>query len=233
MAVQIFQNEELNDLMFEVDALQEWEELASELGLDAQLESVKGKESPNPYPYMNKGIYTIMESLCPTKVNFKKYDKTPIPLEVMKQLAFSVRDKHFNEIEIWYDDKTPDPCAVGITYRVYGYDSGYNHLKDENDKTKYFTTKEECGKYAESVGFKISSYGTDNRNSYLIARWSDVLRPFEELKSLAKERLIEKYGAEIKNELEEKQQALKKLTENVILFLNGEINEGQLKGARW
>lgn len=182
---------------------------------------------------MNKGIYTIMESLCPTKVEFKKYDKTPIPLEVMKQLAFSVRDKHFNEIQIWYDDKTPDPCVVGLTYKIYCYDSKYNRLRDENGNTRYFSNENEAKEFAESIGFEVYSYGKDNVNSYLIARWADVLRPFEELKNLAKERLIEKYGAVIKNELEEKQQALKKLTENVVLFLNGEITENQLKGARW
>jgi hypothetical protein len=50
---------------------------------------------------------------------------------------------------------------------------------------------------------------------------------------MAKERLLEKYGAELRIEIEERAQALKKLTDNVILYLNAEISEGQLKGARW
>ncbi len=233
MAVQIFQNDELNDLLFEVDSLIEWKEIASELGLEAQLETVKGKESPNPYPYMNKGLQIIMETLCPTKIEFKGYNKTPIPLEVMKQLAFSVRDKHFKHIEIWYDDKTPDPLAVGYTYKICPYDKSYNRLENEDKKDVFFETEQEAKEYCELIGYNVQGYTKVDQNSYLIARWADVLRPFNELKDLAKERLLEKYGAVIKNELEEKQQALKKLTENVTLFLSGEITESQLKGQRW
>lgn len=231
--VQIFQNEELNDVLFEVEALEEWKELANEMGLESQLETIKDKESPNPYPYVNNGIRIIMETLCPTKVEFKKYDKTPIPLEVMKQLAFSVRDKHFKHIEIWYDDKTPDPVAIGYTYQFYAYDREYRHLQNENKKDILFETEVEAKEYCNKVGFQYSGIAKKDQNMYLIARWADVLRPFNELKALAKEKLIEKYGATLKVEIEEKTQALKKLTDNVTLFLGGEITESQLKGARW
>jgi len=37
----------------------------------------------------------------------------------------------------------------------------------------------------------------------------------------------------MKNEIEEKNQALKKINENTLLFLNGEITECQLKGSRF
>jgi len=231
--VEIYANTELNDVLFEVEALQEWKELAQEMGMESQLESIKGKESPNPYPYMNKGIQIIMETLCPTKVKFKEYNKTPIPLEVMKQLAFSVRDNHFKHIEIWYDDITPDPVAIGYTYQYYAYDREYKHLLDENKKDVLFETETEAKDYCSTIGFQYQGINKKNENKYLIARWADILRPFNELKELAKERLIEKYGATLKNEIEEKTQALKKLTDNTILFLNGEITESQLKGQRW
>jgi len=44
---------------------------------------------------------------------------------------------------------------------------------------------------------------------------------------------MEKFGAELRIEVEEKTQALKKLADNVTRYLSAEISEGQLKGARW
>lgn len=233
MAVQIFQNEELNNLLFEVEALNEWKDLAQEMGMESQLEISRGKESPNPYPYMNTGIKIIMETLCPTKVGFKEYNKTPIPLEVMRQLHFSIKENHFKHIEIWYDDKTPDPLAVGYTYQFYCYDRSYKHLQNEKNKDVLFETEKEARDYCNVIGFDCYGVAKKDENKYLIARWADVLRPFNELKELAKERIIEKYGATLKVEIEEKQQALNKLIDNAILFLNGEITENQLKGQKW
>lgn len=233
MAVEIFQNQELNDLVFEIEALDEWKEIASELGMEKQLEIIKGKGSPNPFPYMNRGIELIFRTLCPERAEMTKYNKTPIPLPVMKTLAFAIRDKHFKEIEIWYDDKTPDPVAVGYTYDLYAYDKGYNHLKDENGKKVYFDSPEQAKEYCAAIGFELYSTNRENENKYVIARWGDELRPLNELKELAHERLVEIYGAKIKKELEEKQQALKLLKENVTLYLNGELTETQLKGDRW
>lgn len=233
MAVQIFMNEELSDTLFQVDSLEEWKQLASEMGLEEQVEMVKGKNSPNPYPYMSRGIQTVMETLCPEKVRVEKYNKTPIPLEVMRQLSFSIKENHFQHIEIWYDDKTPDPLAVGYNYDWYASDKSYNKLRDENKKDVLFKTEQEAKDYCEVVGFAWHYIHKTNENKYLIARWGDELKPFNELKSVAKERILEKYGAELKNEIEEKQQAIKKLENNAILFLNGEITSSQLKGSRW
>jgi hypothetical protein len=231
--VQIFQNEELNDVMFQVEALDEWKEIATSLGMEHQLTFVKSAESPLPYPYINKSMDIVFSTLCPTKVNFKQYDKTPIPLEVMKQIAFSIKENHFKEIEIWYDDKSPDPIAVGKTYQWYVYDKKYNRLKDDKNKDVLFETENEAKEYAELVSFDC--YGTSKTtiNYYAIARWADELRPLNELKEIAKGRLLERFGAVLRVEIEEKTQALKKLTDNVVLFLNGEITENQLKGAKW
>jgi hypothetical protein len=54
-----------------------------------------------------------------------------------------------------------------------------------------------------------------------------------ELKQLAKERIIERYGSELKNTLETTSQAIKLLENNALLYLHGEISEGKLKGANW
>lgn len=230
MAVQIYQNEELNDIMFQVEALDEWKSIAGELGMESQLGFISKAESPIPYPFINESMERVFRTLCPASVDFKKYDKTPIPLEVLKQISLSVRDKHFKEIQIWYDDKTPDPFVIGIDKKFYGYDKKYNRMKNADGSDLVMDTEEQVRDYANTIGYEIYGVIHAFANKYLIARWGDEIRPITELKGLAKERLIEKYGSELKNEIENKQQSLKKLTENTLLFLNAEISEGQLKG---
>lgn len=231
--VQIYQNEELNDIMFEVEALDEWKNLTAELGMEKQLGFVTKAESPLPYPFINESMDRIFTTLCPRKVDFKEYDKTPIPLEVLKQISFSMKEKHFNSISVWYDDKSPDPFVVGLSTKYYCYDRSYKHLQGEDKKDVLFDSEKEAKEYAQVVGFDYYGTSTSFRHEYLIARWGDEIRPIPELKELAKGRLLEKYGAELKNEIEEKSQALKKINENVTLFLSGEITESKLKGGQW
>jgi hypothetical protein len=233
MAVQSYYDKSFNSTSFDVEELDEWKLLAKEMGLDNQLAFVEHAKTPNPFPNMNNSTQTIMKTLCPTIVEMKAYTKSTIPLEVMQLIGASVRDNQFQRIEIWYDDKTLDPIAVGITEKYFAYNDKYNRMEDSEKKTMLFNTKEEVKPYAELVGFNFKSLGTDNVEKYLIARWGDVLKSDEELKKMANERLMEKYGAELRNEIEERVQALKKLTDNIILYLNGDLTEGQLKGARW
>lgn len=230
MAVEIYQNEELNDIMFQVEALDEWKQIADELGMELQTKFIERAESPIPYPHINTSMEIIFSTLCPKSVNFKKYDKTPIPLEIMRQIAYSVKEKHFQDIEIWYDDKTPDPFAIGITKDYYVYDKQYNHMKDADNKTMYFKSESEARNYAETVGFDVYNVGYTNLNKYLIARWADVIRPINELKQMAKERLLDGIGSELKITLENTAQALKKLNDNINMYISGEITLNELKG---
>jgi hypothetical protein len=233
MAVQIYQNEELNDIMFQVEALDEWKEIANNLGMDSQLDFVKRAESPIPYPNINKSMELIFSTLCPTKIDFKKYNKTPIPLEVLKQISYSVKENHFTKIEVWYDDKAPDPFAIGYIEKYNAVDDKWKELLDADGNKMEFGTNEQAKNYCDIVGFSFYTTRNISSESYLIARWADEIRPIPELKELAKERLMEKFGAELRIEVEEKTQALKKLSDNLIRYLSAEISEGQLKGSRW
>jgi len=232
MAVQIYQNEELNDIVFQVEALDEWKQIVSDLGMECQSKFVEKSESPIPYPYINNGMEVIFKTLCPSEVDFKKYDKTPIPLEVMRQIAFSVKERHFQEIKIWFDDKTPDPFAIGVAKDYFVYDSSWNHMKNADNKTMYFTSESEAKNYAETIGFKISGVTYTNMKKYLIARWADELRPIEELREIAKQRLLETIGAELKNTIKNASQALEKIKENVTLYIGGQITLSELKNDR-
>lgn len=221
--VENYFNQELSDVVFEIEALDTWKELSQELGLEKQLDFIKGKESPLPYPFLNHSMTRIYLTLCPEIVEYKKYDKTPIPLEVLQQIAFCVREKYFTKIEIWYDNKSPDPVVVGKTCKFYTYDK-------DGKRTSNFNTREEAKDVKHHTSWDI--YETDV-NQYLIARWGDALRPLKELKELAKERIIDRFGSELQKEIKEKTEALKVIQENANLFLLGEITENQLKGAKW
>ena len=221
--VEVYFNQELEDVVFDIDSQETWKQLSEELGLTKQLDFIKEKESPLPYPYMNESMQRIYSTLCPRRVNFKEYDKTPIPTQVLEQIALSVRDKYFQDLEIWFDDKAPDPLVVGKTCKYF-----YN-AKGEDKKYIYFTSKEECKNHPENKGLFCET----DINYYIIARWGDVLRPLKELKQIAKERLIDKYASELQKEIKEKTEALKVIQENANLYLLAEITENQLKGAKW
>ncbi len=89
-------------------------------------------------------------------------------------IALAVQEKYFQSIEIWYDDKTPDPLAVGLIKKTDGYSFDY----------------------------------------FLIARWGDVLRPFEELKEKAIEVYTNSSRINLKRKLVDVQNKLGSLDEN-------------------
>jgi hypothetical protein len=66
-------------------------------------------------------------------------------------------------------------------------------------------------------------------NQYLIARWADELRPMEELKKLALERLQDKYVSEWNKAIKELQVKVNTASETLNLFLIGEISEWDLR----
>lgn len=232
--VHTYFNEELTDVCFEVDALDEWKQLNEELGLNLQNDFISEAKSPIPYPWMNTSMTRIFEALCPEKVDVTKYNKTPIPLEVLKTLKYCKEEGFFHSYEIWYDDKTPDPCLIGKIAQYYCYPKNSSvQVKDEKGNIIYFNSMEEMQAYCIANSIELGNSYETNEKSYLIARWADVVRPLNELEELARERIMEKYGAELKNLLSQTQTALQKLTENVILFLSGEISASQLKGQRW
>lgn len=141
---QTFLVEETKELIYDSDKIEEWKAKCEELGLTGQLSLMTDGKSPIPFECMNEAVKRVYETLCPMKEKYKTYHKTAIPLEVLSLIALAEKESYFDEIEIWFDDKTPDPLAVGT-------------VKD----------------------------GTWNKKYYPIARWGDVLRPFDELKTKA------------------------------------------------
>ena len=128
MAVEIYLEPELEEMVGSVEVTEEWKQLAEELGMEGQLKLIapkSGEESdknPSPYIHMNAKAERVFAILCPEVVDYKKYDKSTIPRDVLREIAMAERLNFFDKICIWYDDASPDPLVVGyIKVGTYEY----------------------------------------------------------------------------------------------------------------
>lgn len=113
--VETFLVEETISLIHDGEALQKWNDRITELGLEGQKEVLVVKDkSPIPFMWMNEAIIHTFETLCPTKVLVEKYNKTPIPLEILDLVALSKNEGYFFKMEIWYNEKEKDPVCIGF-----------------------------------------------------------------------------------------------------------------------
>lgn len=181
--VETFIIEETQELIYDGEKLDKWNDFVSELGLKGQTKIVKPDKSPIPFMHMKQSLINIAETLCPRKVNVKDYDVTPIPLDILKIVGLSVKEQYFGEIQIWYDDKKPDPFCVGIM--GYWEEPDYYASSNKNLKGVQFKTEQEC-KDAGAINARFKVI-----NTYLLGKWGDVKRSFEELKKMAIKRYVE------------------------------------------
>jgi hypothetical protein len=114
--VETFIVEETSNLIHDGDALKKWNEKVEELGLEGQKTVVVADKSPIPFLWMNEALIATFETLCPSKIEVEKYDKTPIPLEILDLVALSKKEQYFQCIEIWYNEKEKDPVCIGYKY---------------------------------------------------------------------------------------------------------------------
>lgn len=224
--VETFKNQELENVIFDINSQDEWKDIVAELGLGNQMSFMEKAKSPMPYPFINSSMKNIFTTLCPANAELSKYTKTPIPLEVLKEIKFCVHENYFDSITIYYDDKSPDPIAVGKTKRYQAY---YKDADNETHSTAYeFSSDAQAREYVELLGHKVTNIFSEV-NEYLIARWGDELRPMAELKKLATERLVDKYTTEWKLALEDLTKKLNNAEETIKRFLNAEISEWDLR----
>lgn len=85
--------------------------------------------------HLKESYKNICEQLCPRKEDVKKYNVTPIPVEILELISLSNKEKYFSRVEIWYDEKTPDPFAIGIHSNYYCYDKKYQRIESLSNLT--------------------------------------------------------------------------------------------------
>lgn len=115
MATQIFIEPELENLH---ENSEEWLKVCAELGLHEQLRRAGTIEKVgNPYMKVDPRSERVYTMLCPAKEVYTKYSNSTIPLDILQEINRCVKNGWFNKIEVWYDDKSPDPFVVGHIYR--------------------------------------------------------------------------------------------------------------------
>lgn len=132
--------EETTNLIHDGDALKNWNEKVELLQLEGQKTIVKENKSPIPFLWMNEALINTFETLCPTKTEISKFDKSPIPVELLDVVSLSVNEKYFDRIEVWYNEKVKDPVIVGYKFREEDKDDWYQ---------KYHAKKYLMGRWAD------------------------------------------------------------------------------------
>jgi hypothetical protein len=108
--------EETQELIYDNEKLDQWNQLIESLGLQGQKTVVKTDKSPIPFLWMNETLVNVFEELCPRKVMIGVYNKTPIPVEILSLVSLCQKEEYFGKIEVWYNDKSPDPAVIGYRY---------------------------------------------------------------------------------------------------------------------
>jgi hypothetical protein len=123
MEVKIYREPENVGLLLDENELAEYQQLAEELGIP----EVKQGKTPSVYQTLNTVQIRALEALCPAKNKLESYNRSTIPVEVLRAIKFIKENEMFDFINVWYDDKNPDPIIVGEKYRT------------ENDRTNGYT----------------------------------------------------------------------------------------------
>ena len=203
--VETFVIEEVESLIYDNEKLDKWNSIVDNLELQGQRNIVKPDKSPIPFLNMNADLINVFNTLCPRSIDIKSFSVTPIPVEILDLVALAVSEKYFNNIEVWWDDKTPDPVVIGMTghweERMW-YEDSNKSLKDR------FQSKEE----AISAGAKHPSFSETGK--YLIGKWGDVKHSFETLKEMARKRFIAMESIEFKRKIKEAQRGLDDLEQS-------------------
>lgn len=205
--VETFIVEETAELIYDNEKLDKWYELVSSLDLKGQTKITSLKKSPIPFLHLKRSMVNVFTQLCPLKVNVEDYDVTPIPIEILDLIALSKNEKYFQKIEIWYDEKSPDPVCVGVSAGI-GIDDASGRMIE---KYGFFKSKEDAQKVIDQnnlIGHKPYDYSYSYSNYYLLGKWADVKYSFEELKQMATERFINEQKNKLQQEIKEKQREL-------------------------
>lgn len=197
--VETFLIEETSSLIYDNEQLDKWNKLVNELDLEGQQEIVKPSKSPIPFMFIKDSMKKVFETLCPRVVDVDKYNITPIPVEILGLVALSKMENYFQKIQIWYDDKNPDPLCVGRTCNFYGYKNNSFSNVDRVEKPTKQEVKDIIGDH--------SVYETDVK-LYLLGKWGDVKHSFEELKEMARKRFIAEGENDYRKRIKEAQRGL-------------------------
>jgi len=211
--VETYLVEETVELIYDGEQLDRYNQLVAELGITTVGVQAKDR-SPIPFLHMKDTLVNTFETLCPAKRDLKDFDISPIPVEILELVALSKREKYFSKIQVWYDDKNPDPVVVGFS-------SHWHISKGWTVESSYgkFASEQDCLKAISSKGLSPDHKPVHvdwGAKKYLIGRWGDVKQSFKELRERAIARFVEEKGVELRQTIKNSQRDLDDLELNAM-----------------
>ena len=113
MEVKIYREPENEQLLINEEELQEYNRLVADLNLNNKVK----EKIPSVYTPINSSMEKLLKALCPSEIELKSYNKSTIPVEVLKVAELAIKNEMFEGLFIWYADKNPDPLLIGWNYR--------------------------------------------------------------------------------------------------------------------
>lgn len=176
MNIQTFVLPEMEDVTVDNSTAQQWSERVEALGLIGQ--KTLTEKRPIPFMAMNERMAQALQTLCPRQLEMNQYGFEAIPNEVLSILEMAVKENHFKKIEIWYDDKNPDPVAVGFIGKWRSVDSKWKTIG-------HYETEDEAKASENCYNVQFQESG-----KFLIARWGAEAKALSQLILDAKSRWL-------------------------------------------
>lgn len=218
--VETFLIEETVELIYDNEQLEKWNKMVEDLGLIGQTQIVQKDKSPIPFMHLKTNIKAVFETLCPRKVDVKDYNVTPIPVEILDLISLSVNEGYFDKLQIWYDEKSPDPVCIGLKGEYMSYKT-----ESSQDYSSHFKTKKEAEDASELNGLGRLSYFMEwGANAYLLGKWADVKHSFEELTKMATKRFIQEKSHVYQAEIVKNQRALDDLKSEAFTKFGSDVH---------
>lgn len=111
--VEIFLQDDFKDELIDSNILDEVNKIKQELNLSCG--NQLSDKSQIPYLWIDDYTQSCFRVLCPRSVKLSNYTNQ-IPLEALKNAKQSMNENHFDWIEIWSNEKDPDPFMIGFVY---------------------------------------------------------------------------------------------------------------------
>lgn len=194
--------EETQELIYDNEKLDQWNMHVDALGLKGQKAICKPDKSPIPFLHMKNSLVNVFSVLCPCKVDISDYDKTPIPVEILELAALAKREGYFSKIQIWFDEKSPDPACVGLLGSFFCYNRSYGAVATVTTESEAIALKESGAAYG---------YNFHDTGKYLIGRWADVKASLEELTVKARKMFVFQKSGELNQQIRDAKRKIEDL----------------------
>lgn len=194
MQVTSYLRPEMAEIADDEESQKRWEHMVQELGLKGQVSDKSTKAIP--FLAMNTTLKKAIATLCPSECNVDAYGYDAIPLEALELIEKARNSQRFARIVVAWDEKTPDPVAMGITGKWRAVNRNWNLIGE-------YDTEDEAKSQANVYNVSFTEAGR-----FMIARWGAEFRALSQLIEDAKDRFIREKTNEARKQIADWQHKL-------------------------